>query len=62
MVIVRVGVDEQGKVIEAVVVKSVPGLDEAALDAARKYVFSPAMQRDRPVKVRIAIPITFKLR
>lgn len=59
---VMVGVDEQGKVIEARVVGSIPGLDEAAIDCVKQWVFTPAMQRDRPVRVKIAVPVTFKLR
>lgn len=62
MVIVQVAIDVKGNVFQAKILKSVPGLDEAALAAARKYVFKPAMQRDRPVPVKIGIPITFSLR
>jgi protein TonB len=59
---VLVGIDEEGKVIEAKVISSVPGLDEAAVDCVKKWLFKPAMQRDRPVRVQIAVPVTFRLR
>ncbi|NIT59968.1 MAG: TonB family protein, partial [Aliifodinibius sp.] len=35
---------------------------EAALEAVRQWKFKPAKQRDRLVKVRISIPIEFKLK
>ncbi len=57
-----VGIDEQGKVIEAKVIGSVPGLDAAALECIKQWQFHPAMQRDRPVRVQIAVPVNFKLR
>ncbi len=59
---VLVGVDEEGNVIEARVIGSVPGLDEAALECVKKWQFTPAMQRDRAVRVQIAVPVIFKLR
>ena len=34
-------------------------LDRAALEAARQFQFSPAMSRDRPVRVMVLIPIAF---
>jgi len=61
VVILFVGIDEFGNVIEATVAKSVPGLDEAALEAIYKWKFRPAKQRDVPVPVRISIPIRFTL-
>ena len=38
------------------------GLDEAALAAVLKTPFSPAYQRDKPVQVKVAIPIEFRLK
>jgi protein TonB len=61
-VIVRVLVGKDGKVKDAVLGKSVNGiLDEAAMDAARRCVFKPAMQNKKPVAVWVAIPFAFKL-
>jgi protein TonB len=61
-VIIEVVISEKGDVIDAKVYKSIPMLDDAALDAAWKCKFEPAMQRDRFVKVRMTIPFDFRLR
>jgi protein TonB len=61
-VIVRVLVGRDGKVKDTVLGKAVNGiLDEAALEAAKHYVFKPAMQNKKPVAVWVAIPFNFKL-
>ncbi len=62
VVLLKVGIDEFGQVREALVLKSVPGLDEAALDAIYRWKFQPAMQRDVPVPVWYSVPIRFSLR
>jgi protein TonB len=61
-VFVRIGVDESGGVAWAEIVRGVPGLNEAALEAVRKWKFEPARQGDLPVRVRIVVPIRFALR
>ncbi len=58
----RIGVDEFGNVVEAVVLQSVPGLDQAAIDAVMQWKFRPAKQRDVAVPVRIFVPVRFTLR
>ncbi len=58
---VLIGIDEFGNVVEATVIQSVPGLDQAALDAVYQWKFSPAKQRDEAVPVRISVPIRFTL-
>jgi protein TonB len=63
VVVVEVAISAGGKVVDARVVKKAGfGLDEAALDAARKTAFEPAMQGDRPVAVKMQIPYRFKVR
>jgi protein TonB len=61
VVVVQIGIDELGNVVEAKVLQSVPGLDEAAIEAVYKWKFKPAKQRDIPVPVRIVVPIRFTL-
>ena len=58
-----VTIDETGRVVDAVVQSSttIGALDKAARDAAMKWLFKPAKQRDKPVKVRIVIPFRFSL-
>jgi protein TonB len=55
-------VDEKGNVTKTVVQKGLgAGLDEAAEDAIKQTKFKPGMQRGKPVKVQVMIPIVFKL-
>ena len=61
-VVVTVTIDTKGNVENAVVFKSVPMLDEAALAAAMQCKFKPAKQRDKYVKVKMNIPFDFHLR
>ena len=60
-VIVRVLVGKDGKVKDALVVDSIPLLDDAAIECARTAVFRPAISQGRPVEVWVMMPITFKL-
>ncbi|MGI9174538.1 MAG: energy transducer TonB [Rhodothermales bacterium] len=62
-VIVQFVVDREGRVQHPVVLRGVHTLlDEAALEAVRGLRFHPGKQRDRPVPVKMSLPITFKLR
>lgn len=55
-------VDENGNVAKAEVVKGIgAGCDEAAVTAIMKVKFKPGKQRGKSVKVRIAIPVVFRL-
>ena len=38
------------------------GLDEAALEAVKKCMYTPAIQNNMPVAVWVAQPINFRLR
>lgn len=61
-VLVRALVGKDGKVRDVVLSKSVnQNLDHAAMDAARRWVFKPAMQNKKPVAVWVAIPFKFTL-
>ena len=57
-------IDETGKVIKTQINVSSghQALDEVAIKVADRYVFSPAMNRDKPVSVWISLDITFKTR
>ena len=61
-VVVTVTIGKTGIVEDAVIFKSVPMLDEAAIAAAMQCKFKPAKQRDKFVKVKMNIPFDFKLR
>ena len=61
-VIVEAFVDENGNVVNAELRKGIgAGCDEAALSAVRAIKFYPGKQRGRAVKVRVSVPILFKL-
>lgn len=62
-VVVKALVDITGDVIEAEVMKSSGNqtLDAAAVEAAYKAKFTPAKQRDQPVRVYVSIPYRFTL-
>lgn len=62
-VLIHVLVGTDGQVVDAVVVQGVhPLLDRAAQQAARQCRFTPAMQREFPVKAWLAVPYLFRLR
>jgi len=62
IVVVTVTIGKTGLVETAVIFKSIPMLDESALDAAKKCKFKPAKQRDKFVKVKMNVPFNFKLK
>ncbi len=63
-VVVKCLIDERGNVIETQILQSLGnnGCDEAAITAVRSVKWKAAMQRDKPVKVWISVPITFRLK
>lgn len=62
IVVVKVVIDKEGIPSQPTVVKSVAeSLDEAATLAVMKQRFTPALQRKRPVRVSMNIPVTFRI-
>jgi protein TonB len=62
---IKVLVDKEGKVRDAIVVKESgvnAGFEEAALEAAKKRQYRPAMQNNQPVAVWVAFRVKFQLR
>jgi len=54
-------VDQGGSVKSARVLKSdAEELNQAAIDAARKYAFSPGIYRNKPIPVWVSIPVEFR--
>jgi len=61
-VVVMATIDEGGNVISAWIANTTAEvLDQSALDAAYKFKFTPAKQRDVAVKATISIPFRFSL-
>ncbi|MEX0820634.1 MAG: energy transducer TonB [Rhodothermales bacterium] len=62
-VIVQFVVNEEGNVVDPQVVRGLgAGLDDVAVNAVRQAKFEPGMQRGQPVKVKMSLPVTFRLR
>jgi protein TonB len=61
-VFLKVWVDKTGKVHKAVVLKSDAEIfNQAAIDAAQQWVFTPAVMQKGPVAVWVSIPFRFRL-
>lgn len=59
---VKILVDKEGKAKKAVVMKTDNEIfNESAIEAAKKWVFTPAMMNNGPVAVWAAVPFRFKL-
>jgi protein TonB len=62
-VIVQFVVHEDGSVSDFVVVQGAsPGFDAAAVAALEQVRFVPGRQNGQPVKVRMTVPVRFRLR
>lgn len=62
-VFVQFVVDEQGNVVDPQVTRGIgAGCDEEAVRAVMTAKFKPGKQRGKPVRVKMSLPITFKLR
>jgi TonB family protein len=63
MVWTKLWVDEKGRVVDVTVTKSDNEmLNEAAIDAARQWLFKPAVAKGEPVAVWISLPFKFALK
>jgi TonB family protein len=62
IVILELIVDQEGRVASAELVRSVPLLDTAAIEAVRQWTFEVTRVDGRPVRVRTVVPLTFARR
>jgi protein TonB len=62
VVILELLINESGPVEEATVLRSTPGLDEAALEAVLQWVYVPTLLNGRPVKVLLTVTVAFSLK
>ena len=58
-VVIEMTIDNEGKVADAHVVKSVPLLDEAALDAVRQWEYQPSLLNGVPTAVVMTVTVKF---
>jgi periplasmic protein TonB len=60
-VVLHVLVGKDGRVHDVKVIRSVTGLNDAAVDAVKKWVFKPALSNNKPVAVWVEVPMDFRL-
>ena len=58
-VIIEATIGPDGKVIDATVVRSIPLLDQAALDAVQQWEYTPTLLNGVPVPVLVTVTINF---
>jgi periplasmic protein TonB len=61
VVIIEATISETGQVINAKTLRSVPLLEQAAIDAVRQWEFTPSMLNGVPVPVVMTVTVTFTL-
>ncbi len=62
IVVIEIVIGEDGSVVEARVVQSIPELDQAAIDAVRQWQFEVTLLNGEPVEVEMSVMINFTLR
>jgi protein TonB len=62
VVVVNLLVDTKGQVVKAVPVSGPEILRDSAVKAALQCLLTPALQRDKPVAVWVALPFRFRLK
>jgi protein TonB len=60
-VVLQAIIDVDGRVVELKVLKSIPLLDQAAIDAVRQWEYSPTLLNEVPVRVIMSVAVTFTL-
>jgi TonB family protein len=59
IVILDLTIDKNGKVVSVEVIRSIPGLDEAAVAAVKQWEYEPVKVGGKLVSVKHTVPITF---
>jgi len=59
VVILEVRIGSDGRIEEGRVLKSIPLLDEAALDAVKQWEFEPTLVNGQPVAIMMTVTINF---
>jgi protein TonB len=61
-VIVEATIDARGRVEGATVLRSIPLLDDAALEAVRKWVYAPTLLNGVPTPIIMTVTLVFQLK
>jgi TonB family protein len=62
IIVLGVRTDVSGRVTEVKVLRSIPLLDQAAVDAVRQWIYEPKLIEGKPTPVVFSVTITFRLR
>jgi protein TonB len=62
VVVMDIRIDEQGRVSDAAILRSIPMLDQAALDAVKQWEFTPTLLNGAPIPVIATVTINFTLK
>jgi protein TonB len=62
IVIIEAVIDATGRISEARILRGVPVLDEAALEAVRQWEYTPTLLDGVPTPVRMTITVTFRFK
>jgi protein TonB len=61
IVILECTISPQGKVMDVKVLRGIPLLDQAAIDAVKQWVYTPTLLNGVPVPVIMTVTVNFKL-
>jgi periplasmic protein TonB len=61
VVIVEARIEPDGRVSNARILRSIPLLDQAALDAVRQWVYTPWLLNGQPIPVIMTTTVNFSL-
>jgi len=61
IVIIEAVIDESGHVASAKILRSVSGLDQAALDSVLQWEYTPTLMNGNPVPVLVTVTVNFTL-
>ena len=62
VVILGVKTDEAGKVVDIMILRSIPLLDQAAIDAVRQWIYEPMVVDGKAVPVVFTVTVRFQLK
>jgi TonB family protein len=62
VVILGVKTDEQGRVADTIVLRSIPLLDQAAMDAVKQWIYEPFLRDGKAVTVVFTVTVRFQLK
>jgi len=61
VVILGIKINEAGKVVDVIVLRSIPLLDQAAIDSVRQWVYEPYVVEGKPVPAVFSVTVRFQL-